>query len=90
MKFSASALVPRILILLIGIVLIVAYLLMLVVVASGLPASWIGLILVIVGLSGGIACIVFFFRQTRLCTFFLGLGAIQSVFLLLGHMLAGG
>lgn len=89
MKLSATALPLRILILLMGIGFIVAHALMLVVVTSGLPASWIGLIYVMVGLSAGIACIVFFFHQSRLCVLTIALGVLQSLIFFVGNMLAG-
>ena len=89
MNFRTHSLALRFLILLVGVVIIVAYALMAIVVTSGLPASWIGLVYVTVGLSAGIACIVFFFHQSRLCVLVIVLGVLQSLIFFIGNMLAG-
>jgi hypothetical protein len=86
---AAPPLPLRTLILLIGVGQIVFYVLMLVVVSSGLPASWVGLVYVVVGLSASIACIVFFFHQSRLCVLAIGLGLAQTLLILVGNMIAG-
>jgi len=87
MKPSAHSLPLRILILLVGVGLIVVYALMLIVVATGLPASWVGLIYVTVGFSAGIACIIFFFHQSRFGVLTIALGVVQSLVFFVGNML---
>jgi hypothetical protein len=88
-KLGMHSLPLRILMLLMGVGLIVAYALMAIVVTSGLPASWVGLVYVTVGLSAGIASIVFFFRQSRFGVLIIVLGVLQSLIFFVGNMLAG-
>ena len=90
MNVGTRGLSLRILIFLMGSGLTVFYALMLIVVASGLPASWVGLIYVAVGLSAGVACVVFYFHQSRFWVLTIGLGVLQSLIFVLGILLAGG
>src|SRR3954470_5950138 len=54
----------RLFVLLLGIGLVVLYGAMLIVIAVNLPDSWVGLILVIVGLAGGLSGVLYF-RSSR-------------------------
>src|ERR1700720_1335015 len=55
----------RRLVLLVGILLCISYAALLIPVGVNLPVSWPGLVLVVIGLTGGISCIRYFRQQRR-------------------------
>ena len=90
MKIGFTTLPIRVLVLAMAIVFIVIYGLMLIVVSSGLPESWVGLIYVCIGLSAGFAGIFYFFHPTRILLVPISLGVMQSLVICVGLIFAGG
>jgi hypothetical protein len=90
MKIDLTTLPIRVLVLAMGIAFIVIYGLMLIVVTSGLPDSWVGLIYVCIGLSAGVAGIFYFLHQSRILLVPMSLGVMQSLVICLGFIFAGG
>lgn len=79
----------RIFVLLLGVVFFAVYGAMFVVVGINLPDSWLGLIYVVVGLAGAVACIRYFRNQSRILLVPISAALALIITILVGTVLFG-
>lgn len=79
----------RIFVLLLGVVFFAIYGAMLIVVGINLPDSWLGLIYVVVGLAGAVACIQYFRKQSRILLVPISAALALIITILVGTLLFG-